>query len=300
MSKQRTIRRYSLIIEKVKGGFYPSFDDLQGYLEKFDFEISSRTLQRDIAAIRLEFRLEIEYDRDRNGYYIDYDNSIDIDSFFRFLEIVNTAELLTESLAESRDALKHISFDMGGGFKGIEYLKPLLSAIKDCKVITFKHTGFQSAEIKECTIKPYLLKEYQNRWYIVGLFLDSNESRTFGIDRIEELDILAKKFKREEKLNPIDLFSRTIGVVYSEEDDHDVVLTFTPKQGNYVKTLPWHRSQEILIDNEDELRIRLSVNPNFELLQMVLKQGEAVKVLEPKWFADQVKDRLNSALKQYQ
>ena len=39
MSKQRTIRRYSLIIEKVKAGFYPSFDDLQGYLDKFDFDI---------------------------------------------------------------------------------------------------------------------------------------------------------------------------------------------------------------------------------------------------------------------
>ena len=43
----------------------------------------------------------------------DYKNSLNIESFFRFLEIVNTDELLTESLLESKDSLKYISFDTG-------------------------------------------------------------------------------------------------------------------------------------------------------------------------------------------
>jgi len=76
------------------------------------------------------YTLEIVYKRDKNGYFIDYENSINIESFFRFIEIVNTAELLTESLNECKDVFKNILFDTGGGLKGIESLKPLLEAIK--------------------------------------------------------------------------------------------------------------------------------------------------------------------------
>src|SRR5690606_39093181 len=103
MSKHGTIRRYTLIIEKMKRGQFPSFQDIKTYLHDHGFEIGDRTIQRDIEQIRFEFGIEIKYDRTGNGYFIDYENSLNVESFFRFLEIVNTAELLTESLHESRD-----------------------------------------------------------------------------------------------------------------------------------------------------------------------------------------------------
>jgi len=99
MSKHGTIRRYTLIIEKLKSNQYPSFDEIKNHLFNVGFEISNRTIQRDIEQIRFEFGIEIMYDRFKNGYYIDYENSINIVSFFRFLVMVNTAELLTQSLS---------------------------------------------------------------------------------------------------------------------------------------------------------------------------------------------------------
>lgn len=95
MSKHGTIRRYTLEIEKIRRGQFPSFQEIKDYLFEHGFEIGARTIQRDIEQIRFEFGIEIKYDRDKNGYYIDYVNSLNIESFFRFLEIVNTAELLT-------------------------------------------------------------------------------------------------------------------------------------------------------------------------------------------------------------
>ena len=57
MSRQGTIRRYTLIIEKINRNQYPSFTEIQDYLDDFGFSISKRTLERDIAAIRNEFGL---------------------------------------------------------------------------------------------------------------------------------------------------------------------------------------------------------------------------------------------------
>lgn len=299
MSKHGTIRRYTLEIEKIRRGQFPSFQEIKDYLFEHGFEIGDRTIQRDIEQIRFEFGIEIKYDRDKNGYYIDYENSLNIESFFRFLEIVNTTELLTESLLESKDSLKHISFDTGGGLKGIENLKPLLKAIKDNRKISFTHFNFHTEKSRKYTLKPYLLKEYQNRWYVVGIIGGFNEFRTFGIDRIENLEIKTETFKPDKKLNPIEMFNKTIGLVYSENTPQTIVLSFTPTQGKYVKTLPLHTSQRILIDDEQECRISLEVVPNYELTQQTLKHGETVKVVEPQWLKDEIKGILKRTLGNY-
>ncbi|MEA3318303.1 MAG: WYL domain-containing protein [Bacteroidota bacterium] len=296
MSKHGTIRRYTLEIEKIRREQFPSFQEIKNYLFNHGFEVSDRTIQRDIEQIRFEFGIEIEYKKYKNGYDIDYKNSINIESFFRFLEIVNTAKLLTESLYESKDALKHISFDTGGGFKGIENLKPLLKAIKDSRKISFNHFNFHTKKTRKYSLKPYLLKEYQNRWYIVGLIGKLKEFRTFGIDRIENLEVKTETFKVDNKLNPTEMFEKTIGLVYSLNTAQNVILSFTPTQGKYIKTLPLHTSQKILIDNEIEFRISIFVIPNFELTQLILKHGDTVKVIEPEWLADEIKENLKRTL----
>ncbi len=300
MSKHGTIRRYTLEIELVKKGHYPSFEEIKDYLFEHGFEISRRTIQRDIEQIRVEFGIELMYERDKNGYFIDYENSLNIGAFFRFLEIVNTAELLTESLQESKDALKHISFDSEGGLKGTENLKPLLTAIKDHRKITFIHFNFHTENFRKYTLKPYLLKEYQNRWYVVGMISGLNEFRTFGVDRIENLEIKPETFKPNKKLNPTDIFSQTIGLVYSDNKAQTIILSFTPTQGKYIKTLPLHSSQKILIDDENECRISLSVVPNYELTQQILKHGETVKVIEPQGLVEVIKENLKRTLEKYE
>jgi len=299
MSKQGTIRRYTLIIEKIKRNQYPSFEGIKSYLFDQGFQVSERTIQRDIEQVRVEFGIEIVYDRFKNGYYIDYENSINIESFFRFLEIVNTAELLTESLKESKDALSSISFEDVGSFKGIENLKPLLQAIKDKREVSFSHYNFHTDKTKDYTLKPYLLKEYQNRWYVIGVVDGISETRTFGLDRIENLEVSIKTFKPNSKLDANDLFENVIGIVYSLNELQKVVLSFTAHQGKYIKTLPLHKSQKVLIDNDKELRVELYIIPNYELSQKILMNGDTVKVIEPKWLADEIKTTAKSIAAKY-
>lgn len=299
MSKHGAIRRYTLVLEKIKSGQLPSFQEVRGYLHDHGFEVGDRTIQRDIEQIRFEFGIEIKYDRTRNGYFIDHENSVNVESFFRFLEIIGTAELLTQSLHETKDTLKYISFDTGGGLKGIENLKPLLKAIKEKRKIGFRHYNFHTDKSRKFSLKPYLLKEYQNRWYIVGIPAGMGEFRTFGIERIDNLEVKAKTFKRDQSLNPAEVFRQTVGVVYSHGEVQTVVLSFTPNQGKYAKTLPLHASQQVLIDDENECRVSLRVIPNYELTQQILKHGDTVKVLEPAWLVEEVQRIMTRALKKY-
>ena len=299
MSRQGTIHRYTLIIEKINNKQYPSFRDIHDYLMVCGFEISARTVQRDMEAIRTEFGIEITFDRIKSGYFIDPESSINIESFLRFLEIVNTAELLTESLHESKDTLNYISFDKGGGLKGIELLRPLLKAVKENRKIIFKHFNFHTEKTRKYKVKPYLLKEYQNRWYLVGFVSGINEMRTFGIDRIDELELTQELFVYNPQLNPQERFNDAIGVVYSTSEKQKIILSFIPSQGYYLKSLPLHSSQKIITDDANEFTIEICVVPNYELTQTILMNNEKVKVIEPDWLIQEIKTLLENTAKKY-
>lgn len=299
MSNHTTIRRFTLEIEKINRGQFPSFREIKDFLNNHGFKLSDRTLERDFEQIRDEFGIEITFNRGKGGYFIDLENSVNPASFFRFLEIVNTAELLTESLIESKDTLKYISFNDGGKLKGIENLKPLLEAIKNYRKISFQHNNFYTGNSRNYTLKPYLLKEYQNRWYVVGVLGNMNELKSFGIDRIENLIVLTEIFIPNKNLNPIERFENIIGVVYSGNQLEEVILSFTPVQGKYIKTLPIHNSQQILIDDESELRISLKIIPNYEFTQQILMHGDSVRVIEPGWLVEEIKENIRRTLKKY-
>ena len=119
------------------------------------------------------------------------------------------------------------------------------------------------------------------------------------IDRISNLKLPNTHFIRNPKINPQKNFEHVIGLYYSDLDAEEVILSFTPQQGNYIRTLPLHHSQEILQDDDGEFRIRIFVVPNFELRQKILMLGDSVEVIEPDWFREEVIEEIRKALGLY-
>lgn len=299
MSLQGTIHRYSIILDQLSRSRCPSFSDLKEHLFDQGFEVSERTIQRDIEQIRNEFGIDVAYDRSTNGYYIEEENSPGLHTFLRFLYIVRTGLLLADSLKDSREAMKYISFEYESDSGNVFWLSDLMSAIREHRKVRFNHINFHTDTQKVFTISPYLLREYQGRWYVIGKVDRLGELRTFGMDRILELEILETGFSPPAAEKVRALFDHVIGLVYSEGEITEVELSFTPVQGRYIKSLPLHTSQEVIIDNQEEVRVRLTVIPNYELIQKILSHGDRVKVIRPECLADEVMGYLERALGRY-
>ena len=154
-----------------------------------------------------------------------------------------------------------------------------------------------NSDSKEHTVEPYHLKEYNGRWYLLGM--TNKGLTTFALDRFGSLEITTKTFKRDAKIDPKEGFLNQIGISWGDDDPTIVHLLFTPDQANYVKTLPWHSSQKIIKEDENGLEVELFVTLNFELEQLILAQGNRVKVLEPATLANNVKTLLKDAFEQY-
>lgn len=299
MSYQATIKRYTIIIEKLQGKSYPSAEYILEHLRDVGLKVSERSLQRDFSAIRYEFGIEIVYDRNRKGYCIKDDSNIDLSSFTKLLEMVNTSDLLMECVRDGKEMLRYLSFDGVGDLKGLEFFRSILYAIKLRQRIAIEHFNFHTGKTSGYTIEPCLLKQYQNRWYLCGKLPDKGDYRTFGLDRINKLKILDEKFKPDKVNKLIDLFAQVVGLNFSEGKREIVKISFQYPQANYIKTLPLHTSQEIESDDGNEMIVSLYVIPNFELVQKILIHVANARVLQPQWLADEIREHLSAMLKKY-
>lgn len=286
-------------MEKIEKLPYPSKRELKSYLEKKGEARSDRTIDRAIEALRDQFGIEISYDQRNNGYYIDKENSLNPDVFYRFLEQGKTLALLQTSASQPKEILKCIHFEEQGNFKGLEYLQPVIEAILNNQKLSFYHAAFDKPKALHYRVDPLLLKEYQNRWYILCIPEGKTHFRFFGIDRIFELEVLLETFTIESDLKPKKVFEDRIGISQPNGEMEVVELTCDPFQGNYLKTLPIHQSQKIVADNDEELRIQLFVEPNFELKRKILELTDCVKVTQPKWLAEDIQSTLQKALGKY-
>ena len=84
------------------------------------------------------------------------------------------------------------------------------------------------------------------------------------------------------------LFENVIGLAFNYSELTEVKLWFNTEQCKYVQSQPFHHSQQVIERNKDGCIVTLSVHPNVELRLMIVKHGANIKVLEPKWLADEV------------
>ena len=187
-----------------------------------------------------------------------------------------------------------------GFIEAIETLpnfKTVLNAIQLQLPINFNHHSFYHLKEEIYTLKPYFLKQYQNRWYVIGE--TEKGYRTFGIDRIENITIGTKKFKPKTE-EAKDKFSHVIGLNYVDHKMEAIKLAFHISQKPYLISLPLHSSQkEFNPENDETFDIKLLIHPNFEFRQQILKYGSLVKVLEPKWLAIEIKEEQKKAFESY-
>jgi predicted DNA-binding transcriptional regulator YafY len=300
MSNYSLLKRFAIIVDKINNKRPPSLKELLESLRQQGFDVSSRTLQRDIERLRDDFDLNIYYDVPSDTYRIDVADSLYFETLLRIIQLFNTSDILLKSVQENKKTLSFISFEQNiENDASTYYLETVFNAIHHCQVISFEHEHYEKKRTSRHVIKPLLLKEYSNKWYVVGAFVDNNSIRIFGLDRIKNLEVEKTKFPAKERNAVTHLFDHTIGLVYDMKKAETVHLSVTAGQAKYFKNVPLHHSQQIVAEHADEVVFSYFLTPNRELQRLILGYGTQVKVLKPAWFAQQVEDEIKMMLRKY-
>lgn len=305
MSKRGYISRYLLILKKLKVKPYSTYEELQTYIEnQFDFlqmqddtlniGFSKRTLQRDIKEIRNIFGIDIEYSKTNKGYYISQSETENM-NFQRMIEAFD----MFNSLNLAQDLTPFIHLEKRRP-QGTENLYGLLHAIKNKLKIKFTYQKFWEEEVSQRLVEPYALKEFKNRWYILAKDSKDNNIKSFALDRLTNLEITTQHYQYPDNYSIEQNYRYCFGIISPNgSDPQDIILSFDPFQGKYIKTLPLHETQEVLVDNAQETRIKLKLCLTHDLFMELLSFGDNMKVIEPKKLSDEIKEAHKKAYKQY-
>ncbi|NLI76492.1 MAG: WYL domain-containing protein [Candidatus Riflebacteria bacterium] len=298
--KTMALRRFSLILEKVVGDRYPSFAVIKSFLERHGFEVSARTLQRDLSRMEHLFQVKISFDHQKHGYFFDQAQTINLDVFLRFLQVASLGEFLAGSVPDVSQVMRHLSFGTAVEPAGARWLRPLLEAIGLHRLVSFSYRDCAVDQPRNITrLMPLLLREYLGGWYLIGTFSPQEKLQVFGLDGISDLAVEAESFSPDPGTDPAALFARSIGVGQPEGEPQRVRLAFRRVQGEAVKALPWHPSQKVVQEEGNLCVIDLEVIPTTELRQRILMFGASVRVLEPATLASDIAASLREAAGQY-
>jgi predicted DNA-binding transcriptional regulator YafY len=305
MSKRGYISRYLLILKKLKAKPYSSYEELQRYIDNqleylqmqddtLNVGFSKRTLQRDIKEIRNVFGIDIEYSKQQKGYYI-LQSEMENMNFQRMIEAFDMFSSI--NLAQDMTPFIHLEKRRP---QGTENLYGLLHAIKNHLEIRFTYQKFWDDKPTKRLVAPYALKEFKNRWYVLAKDSKDKQIKSFALDRLSLLEITNEKFEMPANYNPEYIFRNSFGIISpNEETPKEILLSFDPHQGKYIRTLPLHESQKILKDDEEELQVSLKLYITHDLVMELLSFGENMKVLKPESLANEIKTTLKKAYSQY-
>jgi len=288
MTKRASIARYNLIINKLRRrpATFAEIEELlnnESELQGYNFNVSKRTFQRDRYDIRSLYKIDIQFDFSKQVYYIDIDDNPEANE--RILEAFDTFNALNLSERLS----KHIHFEKRKPL-GTEHLYGVLYAIKNHIQIKFVYQKYWENQLTDRIIEPYALKEFKNRWYVLSKDLGDNKIKSFALDRITDLEILNKKFNFPKDFDVTEHYRYCFGIISPNGDQPElIILSFNSFQGKYIKSLPLHESQQILIDNEDELRIQLKLFITHDFFMELLSYGQNLKVIKPQSLINNLK-----------
>lgn len=249
--------------------------------------IPERTFHRYKEAIQELFNINIEFSKSR-GYFIE--NSSDYTTGEMRKWLISTFSV-NNLINEGISLRSHIDFeDIPSGTR---FLTPMLEAIRDRVIIRVSHKGFNSPKFTIFKMKPYGLKVFKQRWYVLAESeYKDHRLLVYSLDRFESVERTDDHYEIPDEFKIHDYFRNTYGVTGLKSQLEHVKLKVDASQVKYFRTLPLHKSQKEIETADDYSIFQYTLVPTYELRQEILSHGCSVEVISPKWLREIVKKEI--------
>lgn len=195
-----------------------------------------------------------------------------------------------------------IYFDKNDSLKGLEHLSFLHQAILAKKMLTITYKSFKARMPRSFDFSAYILKEYNNRWFLVGKKKGANQLFNLALDRIENVETNESGEYEENTMVNFDTFySDVIGVTKDLYDRaSNICFTASRKHVPYILTKPLHHSQQLVERHADgSADFCMKVCLNFELERVLLGFGDGITVKSPRLLVKRMKENIENSQKNY-
>lgn len=218
---------------------------------------------------------------------------------------IDTISKLNEQITrQSGDAPAAMDMETVAGYSGTRFIGTIYDAVRRRQTVVIEYQSFKARQAQTLTVYPYLLKEYRNRWFLIGEKSTNRSPQVniFALDRIHSVEIdRTVPFKKCVDFDPGHFFDDTIGVTRALGDKaRRVVLKIDRQQAPYVESKPFHRSQKVEQRFENgSIQMSMKVVLNNELERLILGYGGHIEVIAPSELRAKVAESVTHAASRY-
>ena len=264
--------------------------------DRFDSAYSRRTFNNHREAVEDVFGIRIDCNRSTNRYFVEYSEDVSDEDAERAWLIntftVNNMLSLGKERLSGRVSVEDIP-------SGHNHLTSVMEAMTEGHVIRISYLKYTSSKADIYTLRPYAVKEFAKRWYIIGYCLEREALRVYGLDRVHSLDILEERFEMEKGFDVDELLATSFGIYLPEEAAKTITFRTSATEAKYLRDLPIHSSQEEVSSDGRTVTFSIFVCPNRNLIMEFCKYGDRLEVLSPESIRNQVASQLISAAALY-
>ena len=162
---------------------------------------------------------------------------------------------------------------------------------------------YGSAETKSTMIlEPYFVKLFNKRWYALVKFADPDGLLfLLALDRISSLTLTDQRFEYDKDFDPAGWFRNCYGIVRdSDVPVEKVVIRAFGKEANYLRDLPLHHSQKEVDKADGYSDFELTLSPTADFWTPLVARGATIKILQPQWLAEEIKNLHLQAARLYE
>ena len=245
---------------------------------RFDSPYSRRTFNNHREAVEEVFGIRIECNRSTSRYFIRYTDEV-MDDNAEAAWLINTFTVNNMlSLGKERLSGRVSVEDIPSGHR---HLTSVLEAMTESRQIRITYQKYTKAQADSYTIRPYAVKEFAKRWYIVAYCIERGALRVYGLDRIQNLELTSDSFRMPKDFDVDELFSTSFGIYIPEEKGRTIIFRTSPTDAHFLRDLPIHSSQKEIESDNDSVTFSIFVCPNKALIMEFCKYGSGLEVISP-------------------
>ena len=311
---KRSKSQFSRLLEldrQIRAGEYPNCLTFAA-----DWEVSQKTVQRDIDFLRDALKAPLAYDKKRQGFFYTDKN------WFMPALTLSEGELISLLMATRMfDQLKGspmanhldaIAAKIQGFLPGEVTLKPdlifdqfsvtlpparpireelwlpIIRALQTKRTLRIRYTAFDADKSREWNFNPFHLANLQGEWYVFGKAVEHDNPIQLAMGRLESATLTDDSFTVPPDFDIKKILSTTFGRSALGSKPQKVRLIFDKSIAYWIKQRQWHPEQKLRTLKDGRVEMTFKAVGMYEVERWVLSWGGDVEVVEPKELRENV------------
>jgi predicted DNA-binding transcriptional regulator YafY len=221
--------------------------------------------------------------------------------FTHFQDLGGMVQRLEDKVHSAKtNNISVIDFEKNDNLKGLEHIDIIYKAIISKKCLEITYQSFKARDANTFIFHPYLLKEYRNRWFVLGIQKRNQPMMNLALDRIVDVEVANDRYMECAHDDIRNIFKDVLGVTVNHNASPEkIMLIVDHPTAPYVLTKPLHHSQQVIEKLPHGVIISIDVQINFELEKELLGFGDNIRVISPDNLKRRIKDKMLHAIDLY-